>query len=111
MDPSWLRWARGLHAIAQNGLTFATDVYDRERYQAVRETAAEMMAANSDADTEFVRQLFAQETGYATPKVDVRGGRPVDVCEAASPPWGASWGADNAIVFGRPMRSPIPRST
>ena len=73
MDPSWLRWAKGLQAIAQNGLTYATNAYDRERYQAVRETAAEMMAVNSDADTEFVRQLFTQETGYATPKVDVRG--------------------------------------
>jgi ADP-ribose pyrophosphatase YjhB (NUDIX family) len=73
MDPSWLRWARGLQAIAQNGLTFATDAYDRERYQAVRQVAAEMMAARSETDTESILQLFARETGYATPKVDVRG--------------------------------------
>ncbi len=73
MDPSWLRWARGLQAIAQNGLTYATDVYDRERYQAVRQVAAEMMAARSETDTESVLELFARETGYATPKVDVRG--------------------------------------
>ncbi len=73
MEPSWLRWARGLQAIAQNGLTFATDAYDRERYRAVRGVAAEMMAAGSETDTESVLELFAQETGYATPKVDVRG--------------------------------------
>ncbi len=73
MDPSWLRWAKGLQAIAQNGLTFATDVYDRERYQAVREVAAEMMAERSESDMESVLELFAQEAGYATPKVDVRG--------------------------------------
>jgi ADP-ribose pyrophosphatase YjhB (NUDIX family) len=73
MDPSWLRWARGLQAIAQNGLTYATDVYDQERYQAVREVAAEMMAARAGTDTESVLDLFAKETGYATPKVDVRG--------------------------------------
>jgi len=73
MEPSWLRWARGLQAIAQNGLTFATDPYDRDRYRAVREVAAEMMAAGSETDTESLLQLFAQETGYATPKVDVRG--------------------------------------
>ncbi len=73
MDPSWLRWAKGLQAIAQNGLTFATDVYDRERYQAVREVAAEIMAAKSDTETPSVLQLFTRETGYATPKVDVRG--------------------------------------
>ena len=73
MDPSWLRWAKGLQAIAQNGLTFATDAYDRERYRAVRGVAAEMMAAGSETDTESVLELFARETGYATPKVDVRG--------------------------------------
>jgi ADP-ribose pyrophosphatase YjhB (NUDIX family) len=73
MDPSWLRWAKGLQAIAQNGLTFATDVYDKERYEAIRQTAAEMLAARAETDTETVLELFAQETGYATPKVDVRG--------------------------------------
>ena len=73
MDPSWLRWARGLQAIAQNGLAFATDAYDRERYEAVRKVAAEMMAAKSDTDTGSVLQLFARESGYATPKVDLRG--------------------------------------
>ncbi len=73
MDPSWLRWAKGLQAIAQNGLTYAADVYDKERYQAVREVAAEMMAERSESDTASVLQLFYEETGYATPKVDVRG--------------------------------------
>jgi ADP-ribose pyrophosphatase YjhB (NUDIX family) len=73
MDPSWLRWAKGLQAIAQNGLTFATDVYDKERYEAVREVAAEMMAERSESNSEAILQLFTRETGYATPKVDVRG--------------------------------------
>ena len=73
MDPSWLRWAKGLQAIAQNGLTFATDVYDKERYEAVREVAAEMMAERSESNSEAILQLFSRETGYATPKVDVRG--------------------------------------
>ncbi len=73
MDPSWLRWARGLQAIAQTGLAYTKDVYDKERYQAVREVAAEMMAARSETDAESVLQLFSKETGYATPKVDVRG--------------------------------------
>ncbi len=73
MDPSWLRWAKGLQAIAQNGLAYAKDAYDKERYEAVRGIAAEMMAAGGDTDTETVLELFAQETGYATPKVDVRG--------------------------------------
>ena len=73
MGPSWPRWSKGLQAIAQNGLAYATDAYDKERYEAVREVAAEMMAVRAETDTESVLDLFAEETGYATPKVDVRG--------------------------------------
>jgi ADP-ribose pyrophosphatase YjhB (NUDIX family) len=73
MEPIWLLWARELQAIAQTGLTFAENVYDRDRYTAIRSLAARMMAHNSAADLVRVEALFAQQTGYATPKVDVRG--------------------------------------
>jgi ADP-ribose pyrophosphatase YjhB (NUDIX family) len=69
----WLEWAQRLQAIAQNGLTFARDPYDVERYEAVRAIAAEIMAGHSDADLDLVKGLFAEQAGYATPKVDVRG--------------------------------------
>jgi len=72
-DPQWLRWARQLQAIAQIGLAFAENHYDRERYEDIRRIAAEMMAAGSDADVQHIAGLFAGEEGYATPKVDVRG--------------------------------------
>jgi ADP-ribose pyrophosphatase YjhB (NUDIX family) len=73
MEPVWLVWARELQAIAQTGLTFATNGYDRERYTAIRSLAAQIMATQSDADFGRVEALFAAQTGYATPKVDVRG--------------------------------------
>ena len=72
MDPSWLRWAKGLQAIARSGLAYEPEVYDKERYEAVREIAAEMMAAGGNIDTETGLELFTRETGYATPKVEVR---------------------------------------
>jgi len=68
----WLEWVQRLQAIAQTGLTYARDPFDVERYQAVREIAAEMASAHSDADLLHVRDLFAGEVGHATPKVDVR---------------------------------------
>jgi ADP-ribose pyrophosphatase YjhB (NUDIX family) len=71
-DPDWLAWARELQAIAQIGLTFCRDPYDRERYETVRKLAARMFAARTDAPVERIEALFAGETGYATPKVDVR---------------------------------------
>ncbi len=73
MYPKWLDWAGRLQAIAQNGLLYTQNHFDIERYQAVRQVAAEMVAAGSTAEVERVTQLFSGEEGYATPKVDVRG--------------------------------------
>ncbi len=71
--PRWLDWSTRLQAIAQNGLTFSQNAYDVERYNAVREITAEMLAAASDLDLGTVRGLLSRDSGYATPKVDVRG--------------------------------------
>jgi len=73
MDPNWLDWAKRLQAIAQNGLTFAEDHFDVERYEQVRQIAAEMLADKTGARTQDVLDLFVREKDYATPKVDVRG--------------------------------------
>ena len=69
----WLEWSTRLQAIAQNGLTFARDPYDVERYSAVRQIVAEMLAAGSDLDPTTILGLLEKQTDYATPKVDVRG--------------------------------------
>ena len=71
-EPDWLNWARELQAIAQTGLAFSRDPYDRERYEALRTLAATMFAARSETPAERIAALFAGESGYATPKVDVR---------------------------------------
>lgn len=73
MEPDWLKWAKHLAAISQNGLAYAEDVYDIERYEAIRQIAAEMMSARSGLGTDVLLTIFAKEDGYATPKVDVRG--------------------------------------
>jgi ADP-ribose pyrophosphatase YjhB (NUDIX family) len=70
---NWLEWARRIQAIAQTGLWYTEGPYDRERYGELERIAMEMMAAASDLAPEQARALFAGETGYATPKVDVRG--------------------------------------
>jgi ADP-ribose pyrophosphatase YjhB (NUDIX family) len=67
-----LDWARRLQAIAQTGVAYPrTRPYDRERYEQVRQIAAEMLAANGDVSK--VEARLALETGHATPKLDVRG--------------------------------------
>jgi ADP-ribose pyrophosphatase YjhB (NUDIX family) len=72
-EPKWLLWAREVQAIAQTGLAFTQDPYDLERYQRLRVIAAEMVADGTGVELERIQSLFAQEVGYATPKVDVRG--------------------------------------
>jgi len=73
MDARWADWASRLNALAQNGLTFSHNPFDIERYTCVRNIAAEIMAAHTGVETTVVRDFFAREEGYATPKVDVRG--------------------------------------
>ena len=65
-------WVRRLQAIAQSGLTYAKDPYDMERYEQVRTIAAEVAASHSEATAERINDLFFGESGYATPKLDVR---------------------------------------
>ncbi len=73
MHPKWLDWAQRLQAIAQTGVNYEPHMFDRERYDAVREIAAEMLAAHSELDISLVRDLFTSESGHATPKIDARG--------------------------------------
>jgi ADP-ribose pyrophosphatase YjhB (NUDIX family) len=73
MIPDWLMWVRELQAIAQNGLTYTRDPYDRERYEQLQRVAAEIAAAATSDEYIPIHHLFTQETGHATPKLDVRG--------------------------------------
>ena len=91
-EPQIWTLARRLQALAQTGLTYTEGDYDRERYHAVREVAAQLMAQQSGTPVETFRQLFSQQDGYATPKVDVRGaafrdGKILLVQEASDGQW------------------------
>lgn len=69
-----LEWARKVQAIAQNGLAFSTDPFDRERYTQLSELLTTLLTAQLQLPPGAVRALWEGEHGYATPKVDVRGG-------------------------------------
>lgn len=74
MDKSkqWLQWAVELQSLAQAGLAYGKDVYDLERYERIREIAAEILSRMSDVPLGTVKELFCNETGYQTPKIDTR---------------------------------------
>ena len=73
MDPQWLEWVKRLQATAQNGLQYAQSPFDRERFVAVQRVAAEILASHTSLSPARIQELMDSETGYATPKVDVRG--------------------------------------
>ena len=68
----WLKWAIEIQSLAQSGLAYTSNVYDIEKYERLREIAAEMIAEKSDINFEKVMDLFCNETGYQTPKIDTR---------------------------------------
>jgi ADP-ribose pyrophosphatase YjhB (NUDIX family) len=72
-QPRWLLLARELGAMAQTGLTFSKDPYDRLRYERLRELAAQMFAQGSETEYQTILESLRGQSGYATPKVDVRG--------------------------------------
>lgn len=71
-NEQWLQWAIELQSLAQAGLTYGKDVYDKERYERIREISAEIMSHMSEIPVEKVKNLFCNETGYQTPKIDTR---------------------------------------
>lgn len=72
MNNKWLKWATELQSIAQAGLTFGADKYDLDRYEQIRSIAVDILHEYTDIDHNKIRELFASETGYQTPKVDIR---------------------------------------
>ena len=69
---NWLDWAMELQALAQAGLFYSKDIYDIERFQRIRQIAAEMLVSPSRLPTDRIKNLFCCETGYQTPKLDTR---------------------------------------
>lgn len=68
----WLKWAIEIQGLAQSGLAYTTNVYDIERYERLREISAEIIEEKSNLNLEKVKDLFCNETGYQTPKIDTR---------------------------------------
>ena len=71
--PRWLEWAREIQALAQTGNHYANNEFQSQRYVRLMEIAAEIVSEHSDLQISELLQLFCAQTGYATPRVDVRG--------------------------------------
>ena len=72
MNDKWIEFAIRIQSIAQAGLQYGKDKYDRERYEELRQIAAEMLSLKTDVPVNKIFDLFCNESGYQTPKVDTR---------------------------------------
>ena len=66
------RHALRLLALAQTGLTYGRDLFDGQRYEETREIGLALLALVTRGDAGELWRIVTAETGYATPKVDVR---------------------------------------
>jgi ADP-ribose pyrophosphatase YjhB (NUDIX family) len=58
-----------LRTIAQNGVTYAEDPYDRERYERILDLTSEYYGRTLDAPAEEMRGRLRGEAGYVSAKV------------------------------------------
>ena len=68
----WLKLAMEIQALAQDGLAYTNNNYDIERYNRLRDISAEMISLKTDLSLDKVKDLFCNEEGYQTPKLDTR---------------------------------------
>jgi ADP-ribose pyrophosphatase YjhB (NUDIX family) len=61
-----------IQALAEIGLHFAENTFDRERYEELQEIALQMLEHITDVPLEKIRPIIQENDGYKTPKVDVR---------------------------------------
>jgi ADP-ribose pyrophosphatase YjhB (NUDIX family) len=62
-----------LSALAQDGLTYGADEYDLDRYRQLSRLAVELFSVLSGQPAAELAIELGRDSGYATPKIDVRG--------------------------------------
>jgi len=68
----WLEIAQSLQSIAQAGLTYTENKFDVERFEQIMQISKDIISDYSEMKMEKLHEIFTLETGYLTPKVDVR---------------------------------------
>jgi ADP-ribose pyrophosphatase YjhB (NUDIX family) len=71
--PKWMAWAREIQAISQTGLHYAENDFRVQRNTRLQEISAEIVSSYSDLEYSDLVNIFNQQIGYATPRIDVRG--------------------------------------
>ncbi|GAC14870.1 NUDIX hydrolase [Aliiglaciecola lipolytica] len=70
----WLNHIKRLHAIAESGLAFSPEEFDRERFEEISHIAQQMMSDLASVPIEQISALVTPyHRRYVTPQIEVRG--------------------------------------
>lgn len=72
MQPPLAAFLEQVLATAQAGLTYSKDPFDIGRFEALRAATVALIASQSELDPAAVGDWIALDSGYPTPKLDVR---------------------------------------
>jgi len=67
-----LQLVKQLQALAENGLHYAENDYDLDRYQIIEKISLQMLSLLTGISEETIALATPERNGYRTPKVDVR---------------------------------------
>ncbi len=68
----WLTIAKKINSIAQTGLAFTKDKFDKERYTELLDLSIQIIQNITDIDSKKLEFVFNRDIGYQTPKLGVR---------------------------------------
>jgi len=68
----WLTIAKKINSIAQTGLIFTKDEFDRERYTELLDLSIRILHNITMIDSKKLEFVFNRDIGYQTPKVGIR---------------------------------------
>lgn len=72
MQPQLVAFLEQVLATAQAGLTYSKDPFDIGRFEALRAVTVALMASQIDLQPQAIAEWIALDSGYPTPKLDVR---------------------------------------
>lgn len=73
MIDSYLEHYRRLLSIAEAGLFYGKDLFDKERYEELQELSLKLISNLSNEPIKKLKNIVDSNEGYPTPKIDVRG--------------------------------------
>lgn len=69
----WLEWAWEIQSLSQTGIYYSSNSFEIKRLTRLQEISAEIINEHASIDYDRIVEIFDDQSGYTTPRVDVRG--------------------------------------